>query len=402
MAWTPLLSTADGAPASSAHFGSQARRLIDEILFTSPAPTPLCLSERALLELYCNHGLNALEYLDRSFDLLPNYELGPGLLGGLLQIGWIAAHILQSKSDGNLVGALSAVDDLLRESLAARPEAFDLVSGLVGIGVYALERGPAASDILQDVVEALARGSVQDSGAIRWSRDLGGPSTCGMAHGNAGVIAFLSQAANIEPLAMELLRRGIRWFVVPPEGNEPARLRNVNPPNNMSQRCAWCGGNLGIASALSQAGIATDNAAVTTLAYQLALTSAADIDTSDGFAADASLCHGAAGAAHVLAALSSAAPRPGGPLSASALGWYGLLLKPPGRNLEGKFLTRRFGSTPPTWVPTSAFLDGSTGVALALQAAVDLAEPDWDRILLCRSRSPKGILRPNGSPQPNR
>jgi hypothetical protein len=76
---------------------------------------------------------------------------------------------------------------------------------------------------------------------------------------------------------------------------------------------------------------------------------------------DASLCHGAAGNAHLFHR------------------WYALTGEPVFAEAARTWYAHALGMPPPE---SMAFLEGAAGIALALVAATTEIEPAWDRVLL--------------------
>jgi hypothetical protein len=100
---------------------------------------------------------------------------------------------------------------------------------------------------------------------------------------------------------------------------------------------------------------------------------------------DACLCHGAAGLGHLLNRLYQATGDP--ELLAGARAWLGRALEywEPGRGVGGFLAFAPPDYDPeqqPVWHEDAGFLNGATGMALALLAATSAVDPAWDRLLL--------------------
>src|SRR5262249_22600915 len=124
--------------------------------------------------------------------------------GGLAGMAFALGHVL----DGDV--GLAAVDELLVRLLDVErwTGPFDLTRGLVGFGVYFRARAdaPTARAGLERVVDHLAKTAIRDDAGARWHtpRELlpdvyhadwpDGYVDLGVAHGMAGVIAFLARA----------------------------------------------------------------------------------------------------------------------------------------------------------------------------------------------------------------
>ncbi len=96
-------------------------------------------------------------------------------------------------------------------------------------------------------------------------------------------------------------------------------------------------------------------------------------------AVDPCLCHGAAGLAHIYNRAYQACGDP--VFLDAARAWFRRTLDM--RRPEGLGGFASPSQVPDTWRTSTGLLDGATGVALALLAAVEPVEPRWDRLLLC-------------------
>src|SRR4029453_15024135 len=126
-------------------------------------------------------------------------------------IAWTVAH-LDGQWEWSDEDACEEVDVALRGYLEQSPwrDDYDLVSGLVGLGVYALERLPhrSALDLLLRIVDPLEETAERTTEGITWLTRPGllpehqrrecpdGYYNLGLAHGVPGVIAFLGGACS--------------------------------------------------------------------------------------------------------------------------------------------------------------------------------------------------------------
>lgn len=213
---------------------------------------------------------------------------------------------------------LAAAERRAASGAAPRLDEYDLFYGLTGLGVLLLERRPG-SDVLADVLHYvidLTREQVRDGVVVPgWWVDHdpdpaaptpGGHANLGMAHGAAGLLAFLATAA----------RRGVvvdgqheaiatlqgwfdRWRQAGPDGVwwpqwlTRDELRAGRLGHQHIPRPSWCYGTPGIARAIQIAAIATGDhirraGAEAALASCLTARQVARLT-------DAGLCHGIAG-----------------------------------------------------------------------------------------------------------
>ncbi|UMR29232.1 lanthionine synthetase C family protein [Massilia sp. MB5] len=215
------------------------------------------------------------------------------------------------------------LDGLLLESLweiDAWNGRYELISGLLGIGAYALTamRQSCGRQIAERVVQLLLSRSSID-GNWQWWYTLpadGTPSLLlrhpkgycdlGLAHGNAGVMAFLSQTLQHGILAEEsaaALTRLVPWMLA--QRNTAAQMTSfpfLAEDAEQTSRCAWCYGDLGIAWALRMAGLAMERHEWSALSQEIARRLITLPPPMLGIS-DYALCHGWAGTGHILRCL---------------------------------------------------------------------------------------------------
>src|SRR3954471_21380547 len=395
--WIPYLRGEEAERALAV-----AGELGDLLVATEPTEDPsLSRGEagRALALAHLDRALPDRGFAEASRDALrhaiaavASQPLGPGLMQGFTGVAWTIAHLADSTAPGAVDEALA---DMLRRD--AWRGTYDLVGGLVGFGIYALERGPRGTELLELVVARLRDRAERENGSATWftprselhvsvqERVPHGYYNLGMAHGVPGVAAVLAGALNagLEE-AGPLLDATVNWIAGETLEDAPALWpffvgREVQV---MPARLAWCYGDPGVAVALLEAGHARGREDWIELAGR-----AIDKMTARAYDASgvtgASLCHGTAGLAHLCGRLHMASGRP--ELAEMARHWIDvtLRLRSPGEGLGGYSV----------WDPLDpdevggdvqgpGFLAGIAGVALALAAGASDRPPDWDRSLL--------------------
>jgi hypothetical protein len=330
--------------------------------------------------------------LSRAVSLLARGEHGIGLYGGASRVAWAVAHM----SDGELAEQVcGAVDARLRVALAEPWTAdYDLASGLVGLGVYALERGEAGRDIATRVLEQLEALARPRGGGIAWLTPPDhlprwqlrsapeGYWNLGIAHGVAGVIGLCARCLVAEvdaPRARRLLDGAVAFLLAaepPGVPRYPAWYADGVPPLPPA-RLAWCYGDLGVAIALLAAATACGHAGWRAEALALAR-GAATRSLPDSLVTDAGLCHGAFGAAHLFHRLHRATGDE--ELATATRTWLdrGIAL----RNTAPLAGFPAWDGMSRAWTADPRMLTGAAGVALALHALISEVEPLWDRLLL--------------------
>jgi lantibiotic modifying enzyme len=300
-------------------------------------------------------------------------------LSGLAGIGWVVGHIVAGEGDDDPCAEFDAhLVRALRRKRWSGP--FDLIEGLVGVGVYGLERLPRVSGkrLIADVVRHLEASARQRRGGVTWwsnprwfgARPPPTPWNLGLAHGLPGVIGLLGRIAGADvdgwtrARARELLERAVAWLLAQelPEGGFPIVAGRGAPRTPAALR--WCYGDAGIAAALMLAARGAKEPRYEREAMRVALRAAARAQASSGVA-DAALCHGAAGVALVFHRLHE---------------WTGEeLLADAAREWFTQTLAMQDTGA---WSSDPGLLTGGAGIALALEAATTDATSSWARVLL--------------------
>jgi hypothetical protein len=334
------------------------------------------------------------EHIGRTIELMSGRS-GPGLFGGFTGAAWAIEHTHPSALDDEDGDGLVGLDQALHEVLAAGPweGEYDLISGLVGFAVYALERGPrpdarACLRLIVDQLVALAH--PQANGVAWWTRPdvLNGPGhyNLGVAHGVPGVVAALAQICVIPELAdraRPLLEGAVGWLLKqrrPPDRNVAFAYDTTA---DVPARSAWCYGDPGIAATLVLAGRLAGDPSWERVGIEIGLR-AAERPFAETGVEDAGICHGAAGLSHIYNRLFQATGNSA--FAEAARTWlaHTLAIRRPGVGLSGYLSKNPAGPGQElTWGPDPSFLTGIIGIALVMIAAVADAEPNWDRCLLC-------------------
>ncbi|MDN5916019.1 MAG: lanthionine synthetase C family protein [Pseudonocardia sp.] len=382
-AWSPVLS------GDLAHRARGRAVEIGEALLDLPHPdagddhslgngsTGLALVHSWLAEATgaAAHRERATSYVVHAQEAVRTRRTSAALYGGFPGVA-LAVELLGGGE------RLAAVDSALVRGLSRSPWRghFDLISGLAGVGVFALARlhRPDGARLCELVVDRLAESGVARGSGIVWHTPAAwmlpetaadypqGYDNLGMAHGSPGVIAFLAGCLGRDiatDRARALLDAAVAWVLDQQLDSSGARFPVWRSPGDAPRpsRTAWCYGDPGVAAALLLAGRGAARPDWAELAVEVALEAAARPPDRTGVV-DASLCHGAAGLAHVLARMHQLTGVPA--LADAAHPWYERAIELPVRELDNV-----------------GFLTGTGGVALALLAAVEPAEPTWDRTL---------------------
>lgn len=353
------------------------------------------------------HEDAAFAHLERAIDLVRDRSLDPGLHGGYAGVAWVIEHLRGNLFDPGPEDPNEEIDRILLQTLEETggeippKKEFDLISGLTGIGVYAVERlsHPTAEEILSRILAALERRAVRTPEGITWFtpperlwpdiRDSfpEGVYNLGVSHGVPGVIGLLARLHStglfrnrVEPLMAE----AVRWMTARrlpyrPGSCFPTYYWPGTDPDD--SRLAWCYGDGGVAAVLVGAAIRTGDDRLLAEALAVAEHAARRPVTGSGVV-DCALCHGSAGLAHLFNRLHQSTGS--NVLRDAALTWLERTMQArlPDGGIGGYVSYTAGNDQECHWNDDPGFLDGAAGIGLALLAAISPSPPEWDRVLL--------------------
>ena len=390
MSWRAALEGADAQRATDA-----AQRIGSRLAGEQGAGGPGITDRSGSAALLCaqldqafpDQGWDAAGHaqLAASAQTLEHGAAGLGLFQGATGVGFAAAALAAGRPRYERL--LAEVDAVIVEGAEARcaslagaagvpAHAWDLISGLTGVGAYLLGR-PGARAALEQVLATLVALSADADGRSGWwtphdalHEDMraefpDGNVNCGVAHGVAGPLALwaLAGRAGVAVAGQaEATARVGGWLAAQAHDGPwgpvwPAAVAAAaDPPAPfVDVRPGWCYGNAGVGRALALAGWPEEGAAALRAGLRRQ-EQAAPLD-------EPILCHGTAGLAHV--GLRMAADSGDAEIAAAS---HRLCLELIDR-------TDEVGDDP-------GLLTGAAGIALVLLAAATPAEPAWDRALL--------------------
>ena len=364
------------------------------------AQTPVEIADHAVLRSYLASDVVFPDPEDKAGRLLAEairrfntHTPTLGLDDGGARIGWTIAHLASTEVAADRCARL---DQMLLEATEHWSGTYDLLTGLVGFGVYALERGDAGKRLAVRVLDHLEGTALSNGTGIAWFTPPAllppnhvdaapdGYWNLGLCHGIPGVIALLARyvAAGIEVQRARALLSGAVQFVLsvaapsPFVGRYPPYLPNAKP---VSSRLAWCYGDLGIATALVGAGVLANEPSWRRDGLALAH-ACASRTLEQACIRDASICHGAAGIAHMLHRMARATRDE--PLRIAARAWIVETMRMQTDAPIAGFPRVYEAAGELVLEEDASLLTGCTGVALVLHAAISEIEPRWDRMLL--------------------
>lgn len=328
--------------------------------------------------------------------LMPWFYSGfPGIAWSIERLGTVGVPSIED---------LEEIDEALLGLVSRKPwnADYDLIVGLVGLGVYALERlpRPGAARCLEEIVARLEERSTRDGRGVSWwtppqhlpphqrAEYPEGYFNLGAAHGIPSVVALLAliaRAGVAEQRARELALGGARWLLANVLPDSPgARFSWCIAPGipTHPSRSAWCYGDPGAVLCLLVAARAMSDHGLERAALEIAR-EAARRPAEQAGVRDAGICHGAAGLGHVYNRLYQATREP--LFKEAATSWFArtLEMRRPGEGVAGYLAWHQLpGQEEPGWVADGSLLMGAAGIALSLLAACHPSTPSWDGMLM--------------------
>ena len=281
--------------------------------------------------------------------------------------------------------------------------AWDLISGVVGMGTYFLTVGDQEN--LSRIVDCLVTLTLETQGLPNWRTPAelsgqwmaeaypGGHLNCGLAHGAPGIMAFLSLARlngfaysgldeAIHRTALWISRQqladawGANWPAAIPLRECDGHIEVDSSAHLHPMHAGWCYGAPGVARALWLAGTALENPTYRTLGFNAIKAVVQRPDQALGLSSPA-LCHGFAGLLCIaLRFHHDTRHRQFLTFARRMVRRLEAMHEPDA--LVGYRTTEPGGAR----IDQVGFLDGAPGVAMALLAGVMDHAPNWDRSLL--------------------
>jgi lantibiotic biosynthesis protein len=338
--------------------------------------------------------LGVRDYFMNGVDIMRSGQgIGPWIYDGAAHVGWLSFKL--ADIEGFRVNGLSVVDDIVQSWVEDYPEDgdVDLPQGILGLGVYGLCHPSAGVrdritsgvlDVIESRLECHGDESFVRLSNAGWRRALRpnmvGLRDIGVAHGNAGLAAYLAMAAQVarefRERALSLLVPLVTWLLRQRIDMDGVIFPQAVETRYEGSRSAWCYGDPGLSVVLKIVSEALPAGNLRQVAAQTALTAAQATLTrqpADAGVVDACLCHGAAGLCYFGRRVQNLFPDLGG--AGFIRSWYGYISE---RRRNGPLDYVRPDSPHRDW----SFLEGDCGVALALLYSATGRKPVWDERLL--------------------
>ena len=386
--WLPLLEGADAERAREAIAAVAA-----DLERLEPTDASLYHGQAGIALL---HGYRALDGDARAVDAAAGSlsiaaagqgeESLPWLGRGFAGTGFAIAH-LQGLIDPG-ADTLAALDRAVAWVLERDPWPFgwELIAGLIGLGVYGLERRDAA--MVERVIAHLTATAELGAEGATWlapvrEQDMTGLETgghyhnLGLPYGVAGAIGFLAAARRAGLSDGGLLERATGWLRGRDRADAIRFPAFLAGERQRSHRNGWCYGDPITAVVLVAAGQAAGQPTWTEHGVEVALHAARWSLRTDPAEGGLSFCHGAAGRAHIFNRLAQVTGS--SELADAARAAYRQVLsgRAPGTGIGGFRLDPAVAGRYDHGLQL-----GAAGLAICLLAGTSAVAPDWDRAFL--------------------
>lgn len=258
-----------------------------------------------------------LEKMLQSLSLQPHVATYCNGLAGL------GVGLLSLQHDGFIDGvenALDALDPTIAESLCLfiSNNNIDFLHGLIGIGFYLLERSNSSKEYsvsnLSKIVDYLDKSKIADGAIVKWrynAKRLSKPFNISLSHGVSSIVVFLCRllksgalSENYNVRIKQMLQGAVQYLLS--NRVDVDRLGCCFASSSIEcddyphrSRLAWCYGDLGVATALLDAGNTLHDSSVRDIAIQVLLYSAKRRDVKANHVNDFCVCHGSVGIAQI-------------------------------------------------------------------------------------------------------
>lgn len=342
------------------------------------------------------------EYLDEMANSLSYDNLHYSLSIGVAGIAFTFQHlrnidVLDRSEDINL----SQLDEFLGRAAETdfHLANWDPLHGLVGLGVYFLERIRETGEkkYLEKIVDYLSQLKTDTNGHSVWiTSGFGEYEDCynlGMAHGMPGVLSFLAQAYvhGVRRSAIrEMISSCISFLLTHKRAagqlySFPSSIGIASIQHTERQqtrpRHGWCYGDLGMANALIHCGKSLNREDWLHAGIDIALKTTR-IPFEDARCDDAPFCHGSSGLIHQYHRIYRLTKHSA--FKNAAESWLNLTLKhfyEPDKFVAGYFFRKYNDENKDyTLVPSYGLLDGISGIALVYLSYEYSTDCGWDII----------------------
>lgn len=343
-------------------------------------------------------------YFEESFNALSSFGekiKGKTLFGGYTGVLWLYQHYINVEFieyNENSKDIFQTFDELIEKecSIVKQTKNYDLLYGLLGYGVYFLERNKFTPqhESLNDIVNLLDEIAIKKDYGSAWEDKFDRKENkhnelinLGFAHGTPSVIVFLAYVykETRNDKALNLIHQAVNFLKYHEldisEGSIFSYHVLDDKPYSYPSRLAWCYGDLGIGYAIIKTGVLISNKNYIEYGENIliSLTNRTLQDETTGVK-DAGFCHGAAGIAHLFnkAFQYSKNER----FYKASKYWMETTIKM--QNSDGSYSRCHYIDKEEKWqyAKDNGLIEGASGVGLSMLSYLEPTELSWDLCFL--------------------
>ena len=343
-------------------------------------------------------------YFEESFSAISSFGekiKGKTLYGGYTGALWLYQHYINRgfvQYDENTKETFDVFDELIRKELFVEKQTknYDLLYGLLGYGVYFLERNKFSpqNNRLDDIVNILDEIALKKEYGTTWEDRFDRKENkdkelinLGFAHGIPSIIVFLAyvynETGNIK--ALNLIYQSVNFLKKNELDISKGSLFSFhildNQPFNYPSRLAWCYGDLGIGYAILKTGILISDKSYIKYGERILihLTNKHIKDETTGVK-DAGFCHGASGVAHLFNKAFQYTNNKS--FKKASEYWIEVTLKM--QNNDGSYSRCHYIDKEKKWhfETDNGLIEGAGGIGLSMISYLEPNELSWDLCFL--------------------
>ncbi len=267
-----------------------------------------------------------LNQINQGVDILlagvEKYKIDYSFEKGMSGIAWLLQFLVNENIiDLESPDIFESFDKTIIDSIEVdiQNKRYDYFSGLIGKGVYYLERSKYNNQphpYLTSIIQELVNLSEHDYRGTYWQdfysvgRSIEDKNLCslGLSHGIPSILVFLSEVLKLDLAEYEhdsiskMLENAVKWVLSYHQEKDsliffPSRIVNKEMiyPLDPPERLAWCHGDLGIAASLLKVNESLKETYVYDAALELAKFQISRKEDANTGIVDACLCHGTSG-----------------------------------------------------------------------------------------------------------
>ncbi|MDP3929604.1 MAG: lanthionine synthetase C family protein [Bacteroidota bacterium] len=356
-------------------------------LMSGKAGMCLYLYERYLTTRLPKYLEMCLNVLDNSFyEFINQNNINLTYSSGFSGILDVADYISKSeKIDIGLKKINAKLENYLYENAIYyfKKNNYDFLHGGLGVSMYLLNSNSSKINSIVDCLLSTAK--IIDNETVAW-KSLNNKGAMeynlGLSHGIPSIIVFLSKCI-INGVDMKrcstFLLKTIRFIENHKLINNKSKYSYTTDGKNFS-RLAWCYGDLGVARSFFIASKAMKNDSLYFKSISLMQHISKRIDLKENYVVDASLCHGAAGIAHIF----NLFHKDTNIIEFKELTdyWIDKVIEL-GNHEDGNVGYKTWYGTDTGWRDEIGFLEGLSGIGIVLNSYLyPNKESKWSRFLL--------------------